>query len=82
MKVKILYHDSWNGGDEVNYYPVEIEILNNCPQCGGPRGSVVASEYREFGHNYTLDNWENPCGHIDTYEDAYRESERLKDVSK
>jgi len=77
-----MYHDSWNGGDEVNYHPVEIEILNNCPQCGGPRGHVVASEHQEFGQRYILDNWENPCGHIDTYEDVYRESERLKDGTK
>ena len=82
MKVKILYHDSWFGGDEANYYPVEIEILNNCPKCAGPRGEVVSSEHREFGQTYFLDNWENPCGHIDTYEEVYKEAQRLKDVSK
>ena len=81
MKVKIMYHDRWNGGDDTNYYPVEIEILNNCPQCGGPRGKAIASEQHEFGQTYSLHNWENSCGHIDTYEDAYRESERLKDVT-
>ena len=80
MKVRIMYHDSWVGGDEVNYYPVEVEILNNCPECGGPRGKIVSQEHREFGQSYILDNWENPCGHIDTYIDAYSEAKRLEDV--
>jgi len=74
-----MYRNNWFGGDGWTFYPVKIEIADNCPVCGAKRGDPHPRSYCEDGEWYTVDNWENPCGHIDTYQMAYREHLRLLD---
>ena len=58
------------------WYPrlVIVRISKCCPVCGGPRGEPVARQYCEDGEFYTVDNWTNCCGHLDKYDDVYREA--------
>jgi hypothetical protein len=74
MKVKVMYRNSWFGGDGWTFYPVTVEIADTCPQCGGPRGEPAPNHFRECGEWYTVDTWENPCGHMDRYPDVLREA--------
>lgn len=57
-----------------------ITISDRCPICGGPRGEPRNLNQCDDGNYYSVDIWENPCGHIDSYpnvlaEAAGRESE-------
>jgi hypothetical protein len=57
-----------------------IEIANTCPSCGGPRGKPFQRTIYEHGRPYTVSEWDNPCGHVDTYRDVLAEAaERKKD---
>lgn len=82
MIVKIMYRNSFHGGDGWTYYPMRVEISDNCPICGGKRGEPQERQYCEDGEFYTVDNWENPCGHLDKYKDVYNESLKLKETAK
>lgn len=82
MIVTIMYRNNWFGGDGWTYYPVTVEIRDYCPVCGAKRGEPQARSYCEDGEHYTVDNWTNPCGHVDTYGMAYRESLRLKEIKE
>ncbi len=50
-----------------------IEISDRCPKCGGPRGKPRLQSYIEDGDPYSVSRWENPCGHLDRYEDVLKE---------
>ncbi len=52
-----------------------IRISAFCPKCGQPRGKVFSHNMRSYdGSRYVIcDGWENPCGHIDKYEDVVNE---------
>ena len=67
MKVKVMYRNNWFGGDGWTYYPMTITIGDNCPKCGGARGFPYPFCFHEDGEWITVDKWDNPCGHIDTY---------------
>lgn len=82
MKVTIMYRNNWFGGDGWTFYPVTVEISDNCPVCGAKRGTPSKNRYCEDGEFYYLDNWKNPCGHLDTYKDTYIESLNIKQKSK
>lgn len=45
-----------------------VEIPNECLTCGGPRGETQNLNQYDDGIHYSVDVWENPCGHIDAYE--------------
>lgn len=51
-----------------------VKIRDRCPQCGGPRGDPVKNRYHEWGEFYYVDNWTNPCGHVDRYSDVLQEA--------
>lgn len=65
---------------ESNYYYgpffATVTIPRTCPVCGGPRGNPVRRTFAEDGAFYTVDQWENPCGHIDMYADVIEEGRR------
>lgn len=79
MRVTIMYRSNWFGGDGWTYRPVTVEIANICPTCGGPRGKPVTIRQCEDGQWFSLDQWTNPCGHIDRYKDVYVESQQASD---
>ncbi len=57
---------------------VKVEIGENCPVCGGPRGEPYPYNFHEDGEWLTVDRWDNTCGHVDHYQDVYKEAqERL-----
>jgi hypothetical protein len=78
MKVKVMYRNTMDGGDGWTYHTMTIEIADTCPVCGGPRGAPVLRPYCEDGWHYSVHNWANPCGHLDTYPDAIRESRAMQ----
>jgi hypothetical protein len=78
MQVTIMYRNNWFGGDGWTYYPIKIIIADNCPICGKKRGKPYPYRFRECGEWFTVDKWDNPCGHLDTYRDCIIESEQLK----
>lgn len=71
-----MYRATLESGSWVGY-PVTIEIGNNCPVCGGPRGKPYSYNFCEDGEWFTVDRWENPCGHIDKYGDCIREAQTI-----
>lgn len=52
----------------------EIEIGDDCPKCGSPRGEPVINRYCENETFYYVHNWKNPCGHKDMYDDCLKEA--------
>lgn len=74
MVVTIMYRNTYLGGDGWTYYPMKVEIADECPQCGGPRGEPYAYHFCEDESWYTVDKWDNPCGHIDKYKACYFEA--------
>lgn len=78
MKVKIMYRNTYVGGDGWVYYPMTVEISDNCPVCGSKRGTPRGHHFCEDGEWFTVDIWDNPCGHLDMYKDCYKESATLK----
>ena len=79
MKVTIMYRHSWDGGDPANHAPLEVEIFDHCPKCGGRRGSPLKTIDVESDGKYQVDIWVNPCGHIDYPRDVYIESKKIKE---
>jgi hypothetical protein len=77
MRVTIMYRNTMDGGDGWTYYPMVVEIADNCPVCGCKRGEPKNYYFCEDGEWFEVDTWENPCGHIDKYSDCYRESKSL-----
>jgi hypothetical protein len=58
------------------YRPVlrTVEIADTCPECGGPRGEPRSKRQHEDGEWYSVDVWDNPCGHVDAYVDVIKEA--------
>jgi hypothetical protein len=79
MLVTIMYRNNWFGGDGWTYYPVTVEISDNCPVCGQKRGEPKENRYCEDGEFFYLHNWTNPCGHVDYYKQVYEEAQKLKE---
>lgn len=78
MIVTVMYRNNWFGGDGWACYPKTIEISNKCPVCGELRGNPYAYNFCEDGEWFTVDKWDNPCGHIDKYADVILEAEELR----
>lgn len=51
-----------------------VEISDTCPRCGRPRGEVRWERYCEDGEWYSVNRWQNPCGHSDSYASVLREA--------
>lgn len=46
---------------------IAVNLLWECPRCGGPRGEVVPVVSFDGSRRLACDGWINPCGHIDFY---------------
>ena len=79
MRVTIMYRNNYDGGDGWTYYPMTIDIGDNCPQCGCPRGKPRIHTQCEDGEYFHVHVWTNECGHVDFYQSVYEEHKaRLK----
>lgn len=74
MTVTVMYRNNWFGGDGWTYYPKTITISAFCPKCGQRRGKPYQINQHEDGEWFSLDRWDNPCGHLDTYREALLEA--------
>lgn len=61
MKVTVLHRNGYT------LLPMQIEIGDNCTVCGGPRGEPRSFSFYENDESHSVDRWDNPCGHVDTY---------------
>lgn len=73
-----MYRNSFDGGDGWNHEPRVVRVGDRCPICGGPRGEPAPYSFWEDGEAVVVDRWDNPCGHVDKYEDLWLESQALK----
>lgn len=55
-------------------YSVNVNLLWECPRCGGPRGDVFRTVSYDGSRRLNCDGWKNPCGHIDSYSSVRREA--------
>lgn len=70
--------DWGHGLSNINRYLRNVEIADNCPRCGNPRGIPTWSRLCEEGEWYSVSNWDNPCGHLDMYSDVLKEAEFIE----
>lgn len=77
MIVTIMYRNTYEGGDGWIYGPMVVEIADTCPICGSQRGVPYPHRFCEDGEWMDVDKWDNPCGHVDKYRDAFHESKRI-----
>jgi hypothetical protein len=75
MNVIVMYRNNWFGGDGWTYYPMTITISDTCPVCGKPRGKPYGHNFIEEGESFFVNQWDNPCGHIDYYADCIKEAQ-------
>ncbi len=82
MKAVIMFRNNWKciGGDGWTYYPMTVEISDKCLKCGGLRGKPYPYRFCEDGQWFTVDRWDNPCGHIDLYPEMYLESKKIAEM--
>jgi hypothetical protein len=53
---------------------IRVDLLWECPTCGGPRGEVGRAISYDGSRRLECDGWSNPCGHIDLYASVRREA--------
>ncbi len=78
MTVTVMYRNSFFGGDGWTYYPTRITISAFCPVCGKQRGLPRWYNLCEDGEWFSVQVWDNPCGHKDMYSDVLKEAEYKK----
>lgn len=71
----------WNSGRWAASAPTAIirtvVISAFCPQCGRRRGTPHGFNFYVDGEWHHVHRWDNPCGHIDMYDDVITEADRL-----
>lgn len=72
MIVTIPSHPNHNGQELASF-----EISDICPVCKGPRGQVFGTHSFDGSRRLNVDGWNNPCGHVDTYEAIRKEGQRV-----
>lgn len=72
MTVRVT--DRGNGRSYVGVWVTTVTIVKLCSACGGPRGDKRNGYVREDGETYSVDVWDNPCGHQDYYNSILREA--------
>ncbi len=77
MRVTIMYRNNFDGGDGWEFYPETIEIADNCPVCGQRRGTPYEYSFCEDGEWFSVDKWDNPCGHLDFYGECLTEARHI-----
>jgi len=75
-----MYRNNYDGGDGWTYYPMRIRIGSKCPVCNGLRGKPYEYRFCDDGEWFTVDKWDNPCGHLDKYGDVYKESKKITEM--
>lgn len=73
----IFYRNSFVGGDGWVFYPLRVTISATCPTCDELRGPLTGGRVIEDGEVSFVNQWVNPCGHQDSYKDAYLEYRQL-----
>lgn len=73
MTVRVCDRSTW--GTAAPYPAITtVTIAVVCPVCGGPRGEAKNHNFHEDGQWLSVDKWDNPCGHLDTYTAVLREA--------
>ena len=67
MKVTVVCRRDWSISTPT------IQISDSCPVCGGPRGKPYHFRFHELGDWWSVNRWDNPCGHVDKYRDVLKE---------
>jgi hypothetical protein len=62
-KVQIVVREGWHIRTPL------VEVVWECPTCGGPMGEPKGRNWYEDGETYHCDVWENSCGHVARYKD-------------
>lgn len=76
MKVRVRDRGSeapWGHG-LTNPIVRTITISDSCPVCGGLRGTPRNLNQCDDGAYYSVDVWDNPCGHLDSYASVLAEA--------
>lgn len=55
------------------FHSVTLEISDDCPVCGKPRGRIYGALSYDGSRRMNVDAWKNDCGHIDKYVDVREE---------
>lgn len=64
---------AWGSGP-LNPVVRQVTIPATCPRCGGPRGAARNLNQCDDGAYYSVDVWDNPCGHVDMYAAVVKEA--------
>lgn len=72
MKVLVVDRSTW-GTTQAYPMVVEVSISDKCPKCGAQRGEPYGFNFYENGRTHHVHKWDNPCGHVDMYEDVLKE---------
>lgn len=66
MQVRVPDRSNW-GTSGPAVVVRSLTLSRRCPCCGGPRGNAYPFRFHEDGDWFTVDRWDNPCGHLDLY---------------
>ncbi|MFG5382843.1 hypothetical protein ACEWPN_16925 [Yoonia sp. R2-816] len=76
---RALQHRLWGKTyRSINQIIKRVTISDFCPKCGEKRGKPALRQFCEDGEWYDLSCWQNPCGHIDKYQDVIAEAEHTE----
>lgn len=56
---------------------VTLEISDNCPECGEPRGKVFTTLSYDGSRRLGVNGWRNKCGHVDRYDKVRDEGKKV-----
>lgn len=72
-------HANWGrSGDPVVVRTLRISTF--C-RCGAERGTPQNSNEYTDGQHYSVDKWDNPCGHLDAYDTLLRKAGLVRQAS-
>jgi len=70
---KVAEHD----GSPINLMTIKISDI--CPKCGAKRGTKIFDGFSYDGsRRLNVTQWENECGHVDTYADVREEYYKMQ----
>ena len=55
---------------------MRVAVWWACPVCSGPRGEPREATSFDGTYRLVVDRWDNPCSHVDKYDDVRREAAR------
>lgn len=71
-KIKAVKIPSCENHEGLSYCYIRLRWV--CPICGKPRGKIKPVKSYDGSLVLCCDGWDNPCGHIDFYENARHEA--------